>query len=202
MTATGENHPQFSKILAAFATQTDAEITAWAKPQLNRTTVWRWRRKYAGERAELVSPEARATVAATVASALQREGLLIPQAKRNQTIAIAKAATEAALSADPFIAHVSKGNARRERWMDKAETDEDYRALAALDRNDISALELHARLANRLDSAPAGTSSTFVLIPIAIPAAQVQALPMPEAQDVEWREVPPDEVANRSGESE
>lgn len=61
-------------------------------------------------------------------------------------------ATSAVLAADPFIRAIDRINSDRARIKGKAEADDKYSDWASLDRNDLSALELAAKLSGRLDS--------------------------------------------------
>ncbi len=105
-------------------------------------------------------------------TALQTNGVA------SDTEAITKVAMHVA--SDPFILAAIKQMDRRARWMQDVEdagdySDEgpDYNVLAKLDRNDQTGLELHARLAGRLDAGPSHTN-----IMIVCPAApEVRSVP-------------------------
>lgn len=172
-----DRHPQREQIIRdILANKPYRDISATLQPPIHYTTLQRYARS-------VIRPTMEgAQVLAKSLQALAKNGMETPVALDPQH------ATQVALAADPFIARVEQLRAERAEVKQQARSGGDLRTFAALDRNDLTELELHARLANRLDSAPAGTSSTFVLIPIAIPTP-MQALPMPEAQDVEWSEV-------------
>jgi hypothetical protein len=88
------------------------------------------------------------------------------------SLAVTKAALTVAT--DPFLAHAMRTTARRERWIERAETSEggpDFRTLASLDRNDLTALELHAKLAGRLDS-PSGNQTNITIVCPAVAAPE------------------------------
>jgi hypothetical protein len=75
--------------------------------------------------------------------------------------------TRARLATDPFVERVQVLENERARVKGLAEAAGDLRTWAALDRNDITALELHARLERRLDGgAPTGTTTiAFITLP-------------------------------------
>jgi hypothetical protein len=145
-----ERHPQYEEIMRAMvAKQTDGQIASWVKPPLDKTTIWRFRKN----RFQQVMQRA-AMVPATVAQALQDQGLLRDTADISRAVKAVVQATVQSAAADPFIARMEESRLRRERMLAKAEEADDFRGFAALDRNDITALELHARLEHRLDAAP------------------------------------------------
>lgn len=161
------------------------EIAAQADPPVSQAAICRFKLS--------VSRKTQAAVAkAKTAIAYRDMGLDADSAQ-----AVARAALTVAT--DPFLFAVEQLRIDRQRIKGKAETADDLRAWVAADRNDLTALELHARLAGRLDAAPTGERNTFVLVPIAVPCLAQPAAP---AIDAEWREVTPDEVGNQTGESE
>jgi transcriptional regulator with XRE-family HTH domain len=89
--------------------------------------------------------------------------------------------TRAVIAADPILSRMEQRRLDRERLLKTAEDSADLRGWAAIDRNDISATELEARLTGRLDSQPTGGQVAVVVLPVAGlpgPAAPVaQVLP-------------------------
>lgn len=110
-------------------------------------------------------------------------------AQASSSVAIAEA-TGAVIAADPYLTRMRAREVARQRVLDAAEDREDFRAWSALDRNDLSAIELEARLTGRLDSHPPAAGTTTVIL---MPIGSMPAAPQPqqiEAQDVEFRELP------------
>lgn len=166
---------------ALLAGQPYRDITAWTQPPVTPMALSRYKR----------------SAVALTKSAFEAVKTAVANNDNELTPAVTRAVTAAALTAatDPFLTIAERQAARRARWMKEIEdagdyTDQgpDYGTLAKLDRNDQTGLELHARLAGRLDAAPTAGSNTFVLVPIAVPMAQ--ALPIAPAVDAEWCEVP------------
>jgi hypothetical protein len=158
-----ERHPQYEEIMRAMvAKQTDGQIASWVKPPLDKTTIWRFRKN----RFQQVMQRA-AMVPATVAQALQDQGLLRDTADISRAVKAVVQATVQSAAADPFVARIEALQADRARIKAKAEETGDFRAWVAADRNDITALELHARLERRLDGgAPTGTTTiAFITLP-------------------------------------
>jgi hypothetical protein len=158
-----ERHPQYDEIIRAMAAnETDSSIGARIKPQLDRTTLWRFRKDKLQERLQRA-----AQGPATVVQALQEQGLLRDTGDISRAVKAVVAATSAVCGADPFVARIEAGYAARSRIKDLAEQKGDLKAWAAVDRNDITALELHARLERRLDAgAPTGTTTiAFITLP-------------------------------------
>lgn len=75
----------------------------------------------------------------------------------------------------------------------------DYGTLAKLDRNDQTGLELHARLAGRLDSRP-DAPTTNLHVYLGIP--RLDPARVAPSTDVSFEALPPGPVGNKSGESE
>jgi hypothetical protein len=87
----------------------------------------------------------------------------------NSPIAVesnAQQLTRAHLATSPFVERMELLNSERARMKGRAELSGDLKAWAALDRNDITALELHAKLERVLDGAPTGTTTiAFITLP-------------------------------------
>ncbi|HWQ56631.1 MAG TPA: hypothetical protein VN442_23285 [Bryobacteraceae bacterium] len=86
--------------------------------------------------------------------------------------------TRAVVTADPILTRMEQRRLERERILGKAEKKEDFRGWAALDRNDLTATELEARLTGRLDSQPAAAQVAVIVLPTAsLPGGLPAALP-------------------------
>jgi hypothetical protein len=82
------------------------------------------------------------------------------------------ALTQAVIQADPFIARAKALEEDRARIKAKAEEKEDLRAWSSLDKNDLSNLELHARLAGRLNDTPQTQVAIQIVCPAGMPTAE------------------------------
>jgi hypothetical protein len=69
-----------------------------------------------------------------------------------QQISETAALTRALSVGDPIISRLQKRSEERAEVLDAARKDGEYGAYASLDRNELSTIELEARLAGRLDS--------------------------------------------------
>lgn len=77
-----------------------------------------------------------------------------------------------ATASDPFLLAAAKQQDRRARWMrdiedagDYTDAGPDFATLAKLDRNDQTGLELHARLAGRLDAPALNQTNIMIVMP-------------------------------------
>ena len=148
-----ESHPMRQKIIdAILAGQTLKQITAWTVPSVSTASICRFKRNALAKTGRVVNQ--------AVADLIQSDANLphYPDSRVSQSV------TQVALAvaSDPFLCAITKSATRRERWMKDIEDagdygvdGPDYKALATLDRNDLTGLELHARLAGRLDNAKA-----------------------------------------------
>jgi hypothetical protein len=73
----------------------------------------------------------------------------------------------AALVSDPVMERLRQRAAERERLMAIAEAKEDIRGWAAVDRNDLTALELEAKLTGRLE-AGSGGNPVQIVVPVTV----------------------------------
>jgi malonyl CoA-acyl carrier protein transacylase len=171
-----------AKIIEAIAAgRPYREITAWAKPAVTTMQLSRFKGRS-------VDTIIRHVTDAKVAIANNDKEIGSVESQ-----AVMRAAMVTA--ADPFLRAAEKQSARRARWMDEIEsagdyTDAgpDYQTLAKLDANDMKGLELHARLAGRLD-AP-GANQTNVLIVCGEMPARPAPVSLDDGSDVIEIEMP------------
>jgi hypothetical protein len=182
-------HPQFRQAVEWLESGMDsATVATKLQPKVNRTTVWRY---WANRRKRIKDA---AKVPSTVVSALEERGLLKDGAEVAQLARVVADATETVLAADPYIARMEQLRADRQRVKDMALQGEkpDLRTWSALDRNDLTEIELHARFSGRLESGQRGGDVNLALI-VGIPRAA--AAPEPPRQlpsiDVECIDVEP-----------
>lgn len=164
-----ESHPQRKKIIDALVSGTSyRDITAWTDPPVTPMALSRYKRSSVDALLRHVT-EAKSSMVNTNTG----------EAEINS-----EAVTRVALAtaSDPFLLAATKQMARRERWMrdiedagDYSDSGPDFATLAKLDRNDQTGLELHARLAGRLDSG--AVNQTNIMI-VCGPDRQVQPEPM------------------------
>lgn len=144
-----ESHRQRQQIIDALVADTPyRQISAWTDPPVTIATLSRYK-----QHAVAVTREA--VIAAKRAIANSDNGL-----DGVSTQAVTKAVMTVA--ADPFLSAVADLKADRARIKGKAEDAGDLRTWVAADRNDLTALELHARLANRLDTQAPATNIMIV----------------------------------------
>jgi hypothetical protein len=159
-----ESHPQRQKIIDDLVSgKTYRQVARQTDPPISTAAISRFASRIKRDTAASIR-------AAKNAIAHNDMGL---GADVNQ--AVTRAA--ALVASDPFLSRAIKSDARRERWMKSAESEADYRALAALDRNDLSAQEYQARLTGRLEAPATGTTIVYVTMAPAVapPTAPVQA---------------------------
>lgn len=150
-----ETHPQRQKIINALLSGSSLrQIAAWAQPPVTTAAICRWRQK-ATATLESARQQAKLVIANNDKDLLDSNG----EPKRDVMQAVTRAALTAA--ADPFIARVEQLRAERATVKAEAHGEGDYRAYAALDRNDLTELQLHAQLAGRLDT---GAQQTNIMI--------------------------------------
>ena len=106
----------------------------------------------------------------------------VAQSAVDQTVAVNNL-TRAQLQSDPFITRIEQLRSDRERIKQATEDAKDFKAWSSLDRNDLTELELHARLAGRLDQAPT-TSITMISLAPTPNTAELPALDV----TAEWSE--------------
>lgn len=158
-----ESHPQRQKIIDAIAAGIPyRDISSWTQPPVTPMALSRYKRS-------AVDTLIRNVTSAKAAIANNDSDL---------TVVNNEAVTRAALSvaSDPFLLAAQKQSDRRGRWIreiedagDYTDSGPDYATLAKLDRNDLTALELHARLAGRLDARPTGGDSVELHLHLGIP---------------------------------
>jgi hypothetical protein len=172
MASTVEGHPHKEKIVEMILANVSLrKIADIVTPPLSIMALHRYKQK-------ILKPAI--VNAANLSKVLSRQGIDPKEVLTSpESCATVTEAVQAAVKADPFLTHVQKSLERRERWMQQAEEKNDFRAMAALDRNDISALELHARLAGRLDSAAGGQISINISVAA---GSKVQVTPTPAEQ--------------------
>jgi hypothetical protein len=155
-----ESHPQRQKIIDALINnQTLQQIAAWTEPKVTESAICRWRRK----------------ITLQTANAISKAQTAITNRDNGLEQDCTKIATQAAMAVavDPFLARVAQLRQERAEVKLEARSDGDLRTWATLDRNDLSELELHARLAGRLDTAT--SSLTIQLVSPAVPQAAAPA---------------------------
>ena len=134
-----ESHPQRQKIIdAILAGQSLRLIASKADPAVSPAAISRFASRISRNTAE--------TIAQAKAAIANKDKGFDPFLDQ----AVTRAAMTAAV--DPFMARAVKSDARRDRWMEACEADADYRTLASLDRNDLTAQQYQAQLAGRLES--------------------------------------------------
>lgn len=171
-----EGHPQRHKIIEALlAGQTLKQIAAWTEPAVSTAAICRWRRNAIAPANQALS-----------AIAPNNDIHAIPTAAHVDHQAVTRVALLNA--ADPFLTAVAHQTTRRARWMrdiedagDYSDNGPDYKTLAVLDRNDQSGLELHARLAGRLD-APAQNQTNIMIV---CPASHTEAVQEPDVVTID-----------------
>jgi hypothetical protein len=99
-------------------------------------------------------------------------------------------ATRAVIAADPILSRMEQRRRERAEVLQEARAKGDVRGWAAVDRNDISATELEARLTGRLDAQPTGANCAVIVLPVAGLPGGMPALPAAPRQlgpgDVEF----------------
>lgn len=165
--STIESHPQRQKIIDALVQgQTLHQIAAWAEPKVTESAICRWRRK----------------ITLQTANAIDHAKALIANSDSSNSALTNQAANRAAMIAatDPFLSRVLELRRERAEVKGEARSEGDLRAFAALDRNDLSELELEARLTGRLEGPAAGTTTIYITMAAAPPSATpAPAAPIP-----------------------
>jgi hypothetical protein len=165
-----ESHPQRQKIIEAIlAGSTLRQITAWANPPVSTASICRFKRNALAKVQDSLS-------AANLAIA-NRDTDLPPDStivKQDVSLAVTRAALTAA--ADPFIARIQKHQATLDAAITDAAADKDARGIASLVSTDLKGLELHARLAGRLDT-PAQQTNIMIVCPAGAPEPAVTLEP-------------------------
>ncbi len=144
-----ESHPQRQKIINALvAGSTLAQIVAWAVPKVTESAICRWRQKISRESAS------------TIQSA--QDILSTKDSPSDELLGGIATRVAMAVAVDPFLLAVQELRQDRARIKGKAEDTGDLRTWVAADRNDLTSLELHAKLAGRLDAGPSHTNIMIV----------------------------------------
>ncbi len=151
--STLESHPQRSRIVEAIASgRAMTEISSWTDPPISRVALQRFKSRAIAEH------DARVIAAKKAIANTNNhiEGVALE--------AVHKAAL--GIAADPFLSRVYELRADRQSVKDaclQATETPDLSTWAKLDGNDLKELELHARLAGRLDSAGAQVNVQIVI---------------------------------------
>lgn len=145
----------------------------WLKPKLSTTSIFNYWKK-------VIQPRLGANT--NIVKALRDGGLLNGTASVHAVGTALQSVTQAQLAADPYISRMAQQDSERLRIKGLAEAKEDYRTWAALDKNDLSATELHARLTGRLDSS-AGTTTNNVMV--FMPSGQIPTAEVIDVQPIE-----------------
>jgi hypothetical protein len=155
-----DSHPQRQKIIDAMLNgRTLRDIASSVSPAVSVAALHRYR---SGKVAPALKNAAFAT------KVLSGTDLVDPKHGVSPELEKVVSETSAALAADPFISRVLELRGDRQKVKDLALAGEkpDLKAWVSADRNDLTELELHARLAGRLDSAPKTVNNiAFVTLP-------------------------------------
>lgn len=167
-----EFHPMRQKVIdARLAGQTFKQIAAWLQPPKSEAAICRFFQACAEMTDRAISQANRAI--ANIDNTLPDSDGLARQAVMKATCAVA---------IDPFISRVHELRRDRQSVKDaclQATETPDLATWAKLDGNDLKELELHARLAGRLDQAGAQVN-----VQIVIPATvEPRATPIDYASD-------------------
>lgn len=147
--ATIDAHPERKKLLDMLLSGVSCREVARVAG-LSHTAVANYKRK-------VVKPAMLTAVKLRTSQEVQPES--VQQARETGEL------TRAVIAADPILARVAAIDADRARIKAAAEGKEDYRAWSALDRNDLSAIELHAKLTGRLVEHQAPTTQVVIVVP-------------------------------------
>lgn len=166
-----KGHRQEQRIIDALAAGTPyRDIASWTDPPVTPMALSRYKRSAVDALLRRVT-EANAAVANN---------------DTNLTTVNSNAVTQVALAqaSDPFLLAAQKQTDRRGRWIreienagDYTDSGPDYATLAKLDRNDQTGLELHARLAGRLDAPGANQTNIMIVCPATQQAPSVTLEP-------------------------
>ncbi len=157
-TSSISSHPQSQKIIEAIVSrQPYRDIEKWTNPPVTRGSLSRFARDIQAKTRDAIG---------TANTALAQYDAQLPDSVTNSV-------THAALVAasDPFYARIQKHQVTLDREIGTSTGD--ARGIAALISTDLKGLELHARLAGRLD-APAPTTNILIVCPAGTQPAQVQ----------------------------
>lgn len=171
--STLEAHPQRQKIIEALVADTPyRKIAAWTDPPVTIATLSRYKQS------------AVATIRQSVIDAKKA----IANRDKDLPESFESAVTRAALTVavDPFLSRVAHLDAERARVKQVAEESKNLGAWSALDGNDLRALELHAKLAGRLDS------GTHIQVSVVVPGQPgASAAPAVSEDDVTIIDIQP-----------
>lgn len=164
--STIETHPQRQRIVESIcAGSTLREIAAWTNPRVTPMALSRFK-------AKAMAITDNAVAAVKTAIALNKNDLTQVDPKL-----VTKAAL--AVAVDPFLSRVAHLDAERERLKRVAEGNNNLGAWSALDGNDLRALELHAKLAGRLDA------GTHIQVSVVVPGTASNAPAEPEGMVID-----------------
>ncbi|MFH1635801.1 MAG: hypothetical protein ABIG63_17555 [Chloroflexota bacterium] len=158
-----ESHPNKQKIIDAMLEGKPSRyIREHFAPDLHYTTIARYKRTTLAQHIR------------TARKLLQNNHTVVNSTHPAQQLAIA---TQQVSSAQPFVSRLKAREDRREGWMKKAEDKEDFRALAALDRNEHGDIRLEAELTGALagQQQQPGAPAVVIVMP---------SLPGPQPADV------------------
>lgn len=165
-TSSIETHPQRQRIVESIcAGQTLREIASWTNPPVSQMAISRFK-----SRAMVLT--AKALNQAT--SSISKQGDSVTE---QGVQAVTRAAL--AVAVDPFLSRVAHLDAERERLKRVAEGNNNLGAWSALDGNDLRALELHAKLAGRLDA------GTHIQVSVVVPSTARNAPAEPEGMIID-----------------
>jgi hypothetical protein len=150
-----DSHPMKSRIIEAVAKgQSARKIAAWCDPPLHFATVARFARrvKEVGAQQLAVAKILRANDNISGDNTVRPEDREILDA------------TKQAMQANPVLARISQKFGRYDRWLQGAESNEDYRACASVDGAETKALELQAKLLGLLQDTAGTTNNVQILV--------------------------------------
>lgn len=135
-----EDHPQRVQIeRSIIAGKSSRAIAATCSPPVSHSAINDYRKKAL---AHAVGKQAKAVVKQAIN--------LARESGENVSTELIRETTSRQTLAAPFIATLERKYARYERWMQGAESKDDFKALASLDTAETRAIQLQAQLAGAL----------------------------------------------------
>lgn len=149
-----DTHPQREKIIQALLdNEPPKKIAKWVNPPISHVSIWRYRTRK-------VKPVLERAV--KTAKLLQTANVPLKDDKPTDTGIAAIDLARDALTDDPLLSRVLMKYRRYDRWFDEAERQNNFAALANIDRAETGALTLHGNLSGRLQ-APNGSAIQIVI---------------------------------------
>lgn len=153
-----EDHPEKRKIdKFLMAGKSVRWIAANVSPAVSHSVVQRYRDR-ATQR--MVDKRSQAIVSKAV-SVMSQPALNVPMSVVQNVVTDTVRAKESAAS--PILQRLKQRQARRERWLDLVEREDDVRGFVALDMAEGKDIDLEARLTGALD-APQTTHTTNIMV--------------------------------------